>query len=159
MTDYSKEYNKKNRKSISEKKKKYYEKNRKSILEKKKKYRQDQVKRLGKKGIKKADHKRYLLEHNKYKNLRKKVISYYSNGTNTCVCCGTEGFEFLTIDHIIPKREMDKIQKMKDIGYSSKLNPHLLISWLDKFHPEGFQILCWNCNYAKGVLGKCPHQK
>ena len=28
--------------------------------------------------------------------------------------------------------------------------------------PNGFQILCWNCNFAKGspaVSFKCPHQK
>ena len=24
--------------------------------------------------------------------------------------------------------------------------------------PKGFQILCWNCNFAKGVLGKCSHK-
>jgi hypothetical protein len=26
--------------------------------------------------------------------------------------------------------------------------------------PEGFQILCWNCNFAKGKSkdNKCPHE-
>ena len=31
--------------------------------------------------------------------------------------------------------------------------------WLEKNNfPSGFQILCWNCNFAKGSLGKCPHE-
>ena len=25
--------------------------------------------------------------------------------------------------------------------------------------PKGFQILCHNCNIAKGHYGKCPHEK
>lgn len=26
-------------------------------------------------------------------------------------------------------------------------------------YPKGFQVLCHNCNLAKGFYGKCPHQK
>lgn len=25
-------------------------------------------------------------------------------------------------------------------------------------YPNGFQVLCHNCNMAKGFYGKCPHQ-
>ena len=33
--------------------------------------------------------------------------------------------------------------------------------WLKKhgFPKEGFQLLCYNCNCAKGFFGKCPHKK
>jgi len=32
--------------------------------------------------------------------------------------------------------------------------------WLKKNNwPEGFQVLCYNCNSAKRVDGICPHQK
>ena len=24
-------------------------------------------------------------------------------------------------------------------------------------YPEGFQVLCSNCNFAKGKYGSCPH--
>lgn len=24
-------------------------------------------------------------------------------------------------------------------------------------YPEGFQILCMNCNWGKGIYGECPH--
>ncbi len=26
-------------------------------------------------------------------------------------------------------------------------------------YPEGFQVLCYNCNIAKWRLGVCPHQR
>ena len=30
--------------------------------------------------------------------------------------------------------------------------------WLKNHnYPEGFQVLCYNCNLPKGVYGVCPH--
>jgi hypothetical protein len=32
-------------------------------------------------------------------------------------------------------------------------------SWLRRNnYPEGYQVLCFNCNIAKGLYGVCPHQ-
>lgn len=32
--------------------------------------------------------------------------------------------------------------------------------WLKKNdYPEGYQVLCHNCNLAKGFYGTCPHQR
>ncbi len=32
--------------------------------------------------------------------------------------------------------------------------------WLMKNNfPQGFQTLCWNCNFAKHKFGECPCQK
>jgi hypothetical protein len=25
--------------------------------------------------------------------------------------------------------------------------------------PEGYQVLCFNCNIAKGINGRCPHEQ
>ena len=92
-------------------------------------------------------------------NLKKEVFTHYAKPLR-CVCCGVKGIEFLTVDHIIPKREMAKNDKLIKMGFTSRLKGEKLNRWLknNKF-PKGFQILCWNCNFAKGVLGKCPHQK
>ena len=78
-----------------------------------------------------------------------------------CRCCGENSFvEFLAIDHIAGKYKMDSIPELVKIGYSSGLKDYRLINWLIKNDfPEGFQILCHNCNTAKGVYGKCPHEK
>jgi hypothetical protein len=32
--------------------------------------------------------------------------------------------------------------------------------WLKKEgYPRGYQVLCHNCNQAKGFYGECPHQR
>ena len=47
----------------------------------------------------------------------------------------------------LPKKE----QKLK----GEKLN-----SWLKKNdYPDGFEVLCWNCNLTKGSFGHCPHEE
>jgi 5-methylcytosine-specific restriction endonuclease McrA len=137
----------------------YYAKNRKKYVKMARDNRAKKLKELGSDGIKKQNRLRYEKSHENSQNIRKNVISFYSKGKNQCVCCGVKGLPFLTIDHIIPKRQMDKNSKLKKIGYSSRMNPDALVNWLYKYHPEGFQILCWNCNYAKGAEGQCPHQK
>ena len=96
----------------------------------------------------------------RYYELRNIVLEGYSKSIPKCVCCGVKGSEFLAIDHIKGRREMDSEPELKNIGYSSKLNSKKFYVWLrNNNFPKGFQILCHNCNFAKGKLGKCPHQK
>jgi hypothetical protein len=49
------------------------------------------------------------------------------------------------------------------LGYSSKLVASSLYVWIrDSKFPEGFQVLCTNCNFAKGMKknkNTCPHEK
>ena len=46
------------------------------------------------------------------------------------------------------------------MGYNAKRKANALNQWLiTNNFPMGFQILCWNCNVAKGILGVCPHQE
>ena len=80
-----------------------------------------------------------------------------------CNCCG-ENFhvDFLAIDHIAGRRQMDSEPELKKLGYSSKLVSTSLIPWIvkNKF-PDGFQVLCINCNFSKGMKknnNKCPHE-
>ena len=120
---------------------------------------------------------------NELNHERKEIVhTHYSKKLSNsdvpcCNCCGYTGIEFLTVDHIIPKREMEKkVRSMvrsisenvsltsKEIamGYNAKRKGHPLNQWLiTNNFPKGFQILCWNCNFAKGspaVSFKCPHQ-
>jgi 5-methylcytosine-specific restriction endonuclease McrA len=91
---------------------------------------------------------------------KQKVFSHYSNGSLKCACCGVKGLEFLTIDHIISRKTMESDLELMNMGYSAKLFAKELYYWLEKNNfPSGFQILCWNCNFAKGSLGECPHEK
>ena len=92
--------------------------------------------------------------------MRLKVLQEYSkrhsnSNVPCCNCCGENSFiEFLDIDHITGRYEMDSEPELVALGYSSKLQSKYLNKWLiDNNFPEGFQILCKNCNGAKGVYG------
>lgn len=82
----------------------------------------------------------------RHRKNRQEVISHYGG---KCACCGESVFEFLSIDHINgdgrKHREQIKTQDICD--------------WLRKNkYPEGFRVLCFNCNCAIGFHGYCPHE-
>ncbi len=78
--------------------------------------------------------------------IRQRVIEHYGG---KCTCCGELTYEFLTVDHI----NNDGAQHRREMPGKN------LYHWLiNSNFPEGFQILCYNCNCAKGAYGQCPHQ-
>lgn len=80
-------------------------------------------------------------------SLRYEVLNHYSKGTPCCVCCGEDQYEFLSLDHI----EGGGNQHRQEV-------PHVY-RWLKRNEfPIGYQVLCHNCNLAKGFYGECPHQ-
>ena len=102
----------------------------------------------------------------RYESMRLKVLQYYSKHLSNsdipcCRCCGEKShIEFLALDHIAGRKEMDSESELVKLGYSSSLMRHILQRWIIKNNfPKGFQVLCHNCNNAKGFYGKCPHQK
>ena len=102
-------------------------------------------------------------------NARLKVLQYYSKHLSKsdipcCRCCGEKShIGFLALDHIAGRKEMDSEPELVKLGYSSSLVKTALLNWIIKNNfPDGFQILCHNCNYAKGIVrnkNKCPHKK
>ena len=100
---------------------------------------------------------------------RLKVLQYYSKQISKsnipcCRCCGDNfHIDFLAVDHIAGIKKMDLEPELVKQGYSSSMGTNNLVHWLivNNF-PKGFQILCHNCNFAKGIVrnnNKCPHQK
>lgn len=81
--------------------------------------------------------------------LRLLVLQEYGG---RCACCGETTYEFLGIDHIYN----DGAAHRKEIGKGNNIYP-----WLrdNGFPKDRFQILCHNCNFAKGHYGRCPHTK
>ena len=78
--------------------------------------------------------------------LRLEAIEHYGG---KCQCCGESQIEFLCIDHIDGGgNKHRKEMTTKSIG-----------EWLyTNKYPEGFQVLCFNCNSAKSSYQQCPHQ-
>jgi hypothetical protein len=84
--------------------------------------------------------------------LRMKVLKHYSNSEEpSCACCGEKTYEFLAIDHM----NNDGAQHRKKIG----THIHLYRWLINNNLPEGYQILCHNCNFSKGQHGICPHER
>jgi hypothetical protein len=81
--------------------------------------------------------------------MRLLVLQHYGG---KCACCGETEYKFLAMDHINGNGNKHR----KEIGSGGKT----LYRWLVKNNfPEGFQVLCHNCNVAKGLYGICPHQE
>jgi hypothetical protein len=71
-----------------------------------------------------------------------------------CVCCGMEDIEFLTIDH---KNNDGKEQRANRHPHSGRRFYRWL--WNHAKQLPDFQVLCMNCNSAKGWYGQCPHER
>jgi len=82
-----------------------------------------------------------------YRDQRVKVLLMYGG---KCVCCGEAELNFLSLDHI----NNDGAAHRKLVRAGSQMNKYVL-----KNHPKDIQILCFNCNMAKGFFGICPHQR
>ena len=78
--------------------------------------------------------------------LKKEVHAQYGS---VCKCCGISETIFLTVDHI----EGGGNKHRTIVGSGTRF-----YVWLKKNGwPKGFQILCFNCNFAKHIKGFCPH--
>lgn len=78
--------------------------------------------------------------------IRRQCIEHYGR---ICACCGETRYEFLALDHINGGGNKHR----KEIGCT-------LSRWLIRNDlPEGFRVLCHNCNSAYGHYGFCPHEK
>ena len=97
----------------------------------------------------------------KHMELKKQVLTPISKKiTNSnilkcnCLGCPEKMIEFLSIDHI------DGREKMGHVGWSTETLYYWIRRQLEQgIVPDGLQVLCHNCNWAKGRYGKCPHHK
>ena len=104
--------------------------------------------------------KRKEYQRDRNAKLKFEVHSHYSklhsnSNIPCCRCCGESfSLDFLSIDHITGRDNLPKEEKELD---SNKLIAFLI----KKNFPEGYQVLCHNCNLAKGFKknkNQCPHE-
>ncbi len=82
-----------------------------------------------------------------HRRRRETVLAHYGG---FCKCCGEDTFEFLALDHINGGGEKHRAE----VGQGSNM-----IGWIIQNNfPDGFQVLCHNCNQARGYYGRCPHE-
>jgi hypothetical protein len=80
-----------------------------------------------------------------------KIETFVRYGGFVCACCGENNEAFLQLDHI----NGGGCEHRKNVtgGGGTQLYTHLR----DNNWPEGYQVLCANCNWGKRFLGVCPH--
>lgn len=70
-----------------------------------------------------------------------------------CACCGESEIGFLSLDHI----DTNGAKERRDSG---RKGGYVFYAWLRlNGWPDGYQVLCYNCNCARYYLGECPHVK
>lgn len=127
------------RMKIKEQCKNYFRKNKETI-------------RIYKRGWCAKNKKRNREYHKEYcENLRFSILAVLSDGQPKCSCCSENKVEFLTIDHI--DRKGIKYGKNKDL----KTIQQFFLWLIHNNFPEGYRVLCYNCNCSLGHYGYCPH--
>ena len=86
--------------------------------------------------------------------IKKEVLQQYSIDELKCACCGEKEIVFLTLDHIDGGGNEHR-RELAKIGIKGG-NFYRLLKKQE--YPPGYQVLCFNCNLAKGLFGVCPHQ-
>ncbi len=77
----------------------------------------------------------------------------YSEDPPKCECCNETLIEFLCLDH----KNGGGNKHRKTLGDPSGTG---IYQWVKKNnYPDGFRVLCYNCNNAHGHYGYCPHNK
>ena len=137
VSEYKKQYHIKNRDKIIARSKLYYEANREKKLVYGKKWRENN----------RSKHRVY----SKTYRLKLRNAAFEHYGGSICVCCHEDMVGFLTIDHMNGNGNIHRRAIRTNGG-------HGFYQWLkNNNYPPGFQVLCYNCNMAKGVYGHCPH--
>jgi hypothetical protein len=141
---YLKDYN--SRPEIKAKKREYQ--NRPEALAKKKAY------------VQRPERRKQKREHGLEVHTRLKLdvfLVYSKRHSNSnipcCRCCGENtSIKFLSVDHIDGRKHLPQEEQ--------KLGGKGMVFWLKRNnYPDGFQILCFNCNMTKGIFGTCPHER
>lgn len=86
-----------------------------------------------------------------HRQLRERLMAKL--GGAVCRCCGESEYAFLTFDHIHGNGAQDR----------KRFNGRVPYVWVTEQIKSSdaakrLQVLCFNCNIAKGKSGACPHQ-
>lgn len=91
------------------------------------------------------------------KSIREEAFNHYGC---KCVCCGEVTPQFLTLDHINNDGYEFRSKIFSHVGrkYQGGAGVHTYRWLIRNNYPDGFQVLCMNCNFGKRMNnGVCPH--
>lgn len=84
--------------------------------------------------------------------VKRKVFDAYGGA---CQCCGESELVFLALDHV----NNDGASERRSQKTGTAVGRGLYLRLIREGFPNTFQILCANCNWAKYVMGRCPHER
>ena len=145
--NYSREYYLKHIEYFRQKSREYDQTHAEQRREYQRAYYAKNINKMRKKRIK--ERKLYVVR------IRAKVFAHYSkNGEIKCACCACTDEWALKLDHIHNNGAEERKHFRKGCGSGTHF-----YSWLLRNnYPEGYQILCRNCNWGKKLFGECPHK-
>lgn len=145
----------KNPEKVREQKRKWYQHNKETVHISKQKYYKNNREKIIEHNLKSLKIKKETIPgfreaHNQYvkswnEKYRREFLDMYGN---RCVCCGEDTYEFLTLEHKLGQKGQKK-EKPSTAYRKATL----------EYRPDLYEILCMNCNHAKGMRGYCPHEK
>lgn len=142
---YDREWKHKNKDKVRQYNKRDYEKRKQRYLQLAK----ERYEKFGEK----IRHWNAEYNRNRHKQFKLKVFTHYGGNPPRCNCCGEMEFDFLTIDH----KNEDGAKHRRNVNQA-----RIYKDLIDNSFPEGYQILCINCNFARSFphnKGICPHKK
>jgi len=100
-------------------------------------------------------HREKVLTMARLKLQEKRLIAliHYGGNPPKCNCCGEQTLEFLSFDHINGGGTVHR----KSLNKNGHKGSNIYVWLIKNNYPKEFQVLCHNCNQAKGFYGKCPH--
>lgn len=151
--DASNKWRKKNHPHVIKRKREHYAENRERLgREKRERYWKNPEKVIAQvKKYRTENRDKILLKKKKeFRDYRFNVLTYYSKGIPKCNNCGINEIPFLHIDHIYGRKAMGHSRNQSTVGFYRELH---------KKHPEGYQVLCANCNIMKEIRSHKNHSK
>jgi hypothetical protein len=87
----------------------------------------------------------------------KAKLKLYSEFGYKCSCCGETHPYFLTLEHKLGGNPARR-KKTRNGWVITRIQPQLINeAERDGWDREKYDLLCMNCNFAKGHFGECPH--
>jgi hypothetical protein len=130
---------------------KYSTSNRENLATYHKKYRTGFSYEKWSKNYREVNKERFKVRNKEYR-LKMRMMAFEKYGGAICSCCGEKEIAFLALDHI----DGGGTQQRKILKGGSAI-----YHWVYKNnYPEGFRVLCHNCNWGIHVNnGICPHKR
>lgn len=86
----------------------------------------------------------------RHKEAKLKCLTHYSDNVLKCACCDEDKYDFLTLNHINGGGNKHRQNIKQGRTFYEML--------VNQGFPDGLNVMCYNCNIASGILGKCPHK-